>query len=217
MSGRWGKRLAILSKLDTARNAKYGKTSGPSTAEAGPHLGGKSALADDRTPATQDLRSVGDKSLTTSEISGENPSSLPLTEDDIWERLDDWVVSLPHEDTMMLSMLLFSCFRRLLKFGVLDAAEKVSEIVHHHERTIRRWNSTFSAHGEFPELKVGKYERQSIIQDEEVRRQATAWARDHTNIKGMPNMRIQDFCQHVNNDLLPFLSLPPGFPRKISL
>ena len=30
-------------------------------------------------------------------------------------------------------------------------------------------------------------------------------------------MRIQDFCHHVNNNLLPLLSLPPGFPRKISL
>ena len=30
-------------------------------------------------------------------------------------------------------------------------------------------------------------------------------------------MRIQDFCQHVNKDLLPLLSLPPGFPTKISL
>ena len=86
------------------------KTSGTSTAEAGPHLGGKSAISGDLTPATQDLRSVSDESLTTSEISGGNPSSLPLTEDDIWERLNDWVVSLPREDTMMLSMLPFFLF-----------------------------------------------------------------------------------------------------------
>ena len=79
MPGRWGKRRAMLSKLDTARNAKYGKTTGTSTAEAGPLLGGEFAISGDLTPATQDLgsvHSVGDESLTTSEISAGNPSSF---------------------------------------------------------------------------------------------------------------------------------------------
>ena len=30
-------------------------------------------------------------------------------------------------------------------------------------------------------------------------------------------MTVKDFCQHYNNDILPFISSPPGFPRKVCL
>ena len=118
---------------------------------------------------------------------------------------------------MMLTLLLYETFQKEFGLGKLEAAVKVSRIVHHHERSIRRWRDSFRQHGDIPSLKVGQYERQTLADDEEVRRKATARARKHSNVKGQPNMTIQDFCQYLNNDLLPSLSFLRGLPNKVSL
>ena len=55
------------------------------------------------------------------------------------------------------------------------------------ERTTNRWKTTFQANGEFPVLRLGKYERSSVIYDE-VWREAVAWARENANVKEMPNI-----------------------------
>ena len=101
--------------------------------------------------------------------------------------------------------------------GTVEASQKVADAVHHHENTIRRWKTTSQANGEFPALRVGKYEHQSVIYHEEVQREAAVWTREQANVKEMPTMTVQDFCQHLNNDILLFISSPPAFSRKVGL
>ena len=155
------------------------------------------------------------------QASTESAASIDLSQrpadDQILASIDEWVLALPGKDSQMLTMLLFETFCKEFGLGTMAAAAKVSNIVHHNERTVRRWRDKFREHGEFKQLRVGQYERLSITDDEELCGKATAWAREHANIKGQPNMTVPGFCQHINNEILPSSFLSPGFPRKICL
>ena len=143
--------------------------------------------------------------------------SQQLADDQILASIDEWVLALPREDSQMLTMLLLETFRKEFGLGTMPAAAKVSNIIHHTEQTVRQWTDEFREHGEFEQSRVGQYERLSITDDEELCGKATAWVREHANIKGQPNMTMPDFCQHINNEILPSSFLSPGFPRKICL
>ena len=43
------------------------------------------------------------------------------------------------------------------------------------------------------------------------------YVRENTHKKGSPNMTSSSFCAWVNNDLLPSATLPPNYPRFISV
>ena len=53
--------------------------------------------------------------------------------------------------------------------------------------------------------------------DESLNRKAAKYIRENASIKGKPNLTVSQFCQWVNDDLLPNETLVPGFPRKVSL
>ena len=53
--------------------------------------------------------------------------------------------------------------------------------------------------------------------DESLNRKATQYIRDNACVKGKPNLTVSQFCQWVNDDLLPNETLEPGFPRKVSV
>lgn len=48
-------------------------------------------------------------------------------------------------------------------------------------------------------------------------KKATEYVRSNNNVKGKPNLTVASFCEWLNNDLLPNVTLEPGFPRKLSL
>ena len=41
--------------------------------------------------------------------------------------------------------------------------------------------------------------------------------RENTNVKGQPNLTAGLFCQWVNENLLPYSNVEPGFLRKVSI
>ena len=71
--------------------------------------------------------------------------------------------------------------------------------------------------GTFPEMTAGKYERQFIFNDEDLRDKAIAYIRENACAKGKPNMRVADFRTWINSELLPNAHLPPQFAGNISL
>ena len=86
------------------------------------------------------------------------------------------------------------------------------------DKTVREWRSYFVENGQIPESKQGQYQRSGIVwQNEDLNKKASRYIRENADIKGQPNRTIEKFCQRVNEDLLPNVTLEPGFPRKISL
>ena len=69
-----------------------------------------------------------------------------------------------------------------------------------------------------PESKQGKYQRSGVLwSDEALNRKVARHIRENASVKGQPNLTVGQFCQWVNDDLLPNETLEPGFPRKISI
>ena len=220
-AGPWKKRRSAQDRIAIARS-KRGRnvTTVCSGAHSGDHLDLASSSSLDISETTSDVDTSETIDHTSQSSTVSSPcTDLPqqLTDEQILDKLDNWVQDIGREDNMMLTLLLYETFQKEFGLGKLEAAVKVSRIVHHHERSIRRWRDSSRQHGDIPSLKVGQYERQTLADDEEVRRKATAWAREHSNVKGQPNMTIQDFCQYLNNDLLPSLSFLRGLPNKVSL
>ena len=64
---------------------------------------------------------------------------------------------------------------------------------------------------------IPAYRRTSTLfssSSEELNRKANNYIQANANVKGQPSPTCGDFCQWVNNDLLPNACLEPGFPRK---
>ena len=140
------------------------------------------------------------------------------TADDAWDDLTSWVQSRCREDLKMISLVLFYYHMRHVNPSAMKSAAATAEIVDKSERTIRRWKDDFELHGrEFSFYARGKYSRHSIISNEDCRAKASKWARDNSCVRGSPNMTVAHFAQYINNDLLPSLRLPPGFPASISI
>ena len=168
------------------------------------------------------LRSV---ERSASEDTTEDPSYDP--EQDLSENIDlkleqfveEWVLHLDRDDKISLS--LFICFHleKIFQFTQTNAAEYASIMLGKSDRTIRQWRTDFTANnGEIPENKQGRYQRTGILwSSEELNKKATRFIQSNANVKGQPNLTSGDFCQWVNNDLLPNACLEPGFPRKVSI
>ena len=99
-----------------------------------------------------------------------------------------------------------------------EASAIAGELVGKTERTVREWRQDFFCNqGCFSEYQRGKYVRPSIIDDEAARKDAVKFVRENAYKKGEPNMTAGMFCQWVNCDLLPCLTLDPSLPRKIGV
>lgn len=99
-----------------------------------------------------------------------------------------------------------------------DAAQEAGSIAGFNEKTVRQYRSDFYKNGgKFSETKQGKYKRHWLLNDENLRLEASMWVRENSYKKGDPNMTAQAFCQWVNDHLLPSQDLPPELPRSISL
>ena len=75
----------------------------------------------------------------------------------------------------------------------------------------------FENEGQFKETRQGKYRRNCLLKDENLRLEAAIWVREHACKKGEANMTAKLFCQWVNEELLPSHNLPPNLPRSISV
>ena len=81
------------------------------------------------------------------------------------------------------------------------------------ERTVRRWHKDFYEHGgQLTEDGRGRYERLSILSDENCRKKALVWVRRNAFRRGEPVMTAADFLIWVNTTLLPEAGMPNGYP-----
>ena len=131
---------------------------------------------------------------------------------------DDWMVSLPALDRKMLAVSLSQCFITRQKMKLTDAVKKAGSFVGVNEKTVRKYRKEyFSNHGRFLETKRGKYTRQCLLNNEDLRLEASIWVHENAHKKGGANMTALSFCQWVNDTLLEQHDLPANLPRRISL
>ena len=70
----------------------------------------------------------------------------------------EWVESLNRDDTMALTMFLYSFLVFCFQFTLSNSAKLISELPGYSDRTIREWRSIFiSNDGLFPDSEQGKY------------------------------------------------------------
>ena len=120
------------------------------------------------------------------------------------------------DDVKSLSILLHFVLVNKLNFTLTNAANFIADIVGKSDRTIRAWRTSYLAdNGSFPDTLQGKYQRSGVLwQNEELNRKAV---RENASVKGKPNMNLRSFTSWVNECLLPFQSLEPGYPRQVSI
>jgi hypothetical protein len=132
--------------------------------------------------------------------------------------LEDWVLSLDRDDTISLGLFLVYHLEHTLGIPKTKAAEFSGMMLGKADRTIRQWRAEFTEHGSIPDNKQGKYQRSGILwSSEDLNRRASKYIRENANVKGKPNLTTASFCQWVNVELLPNVSLPPGYPRRVSV
>ena len=231
---RRSKRQLFRDKGSALNEGRRKRVSVPVDPHEGPHLGNdrlaSSLLMSDH------VKDVSEVSGSSRELEYPLPDK-EISDEGLQDCLDDWVVTLTREDRMLLSLVVFQAFRSQLQCGVVKAAEMTSSMTKVNERTIRGWRKDFIENGgkfscferdksmhdsivtcvAFMLLFVGKYKRKSVIYDENCRHEASRWARQNSMTKGQPNITVSDFCRLVNCEMLPDMSLPAGFPRKIGL
>ena len=131
----------------------------------------------------------------------------------------EWVESLDRDDTKSLALFLSYQLVDVFSFSKTNAAEYAAAMVHKTDRTVRQWRSgVIENNGVLPESQQGRYQRNGVLwNNEELNKRATEYVRQNTAVKGRPNLTSTDFCQWINNSLLPNSTLEPGFPRKVSV
>lgn len=154
---------------------------------------------------------------------------------------EQWKMTLDQEDLKSLALFLCHIFTTELKMSPSKAAERTSKIIGKTDRTIRQWRSDLLTYGEIRESKKGKYQRPKVLwANKELNDKARAFVQANTAflVQGKPpTMKVKDFCQWVNETLLPnqavasLYSFVPGYgyapapssanqtplPQKISL
>lgn len=157
-----------------------------------------------------------DGSQTESDAEGDDDFSLDGV--DCMEVFRDWASCLDKYNGKMLSACLCFLIQRLCpqkRASTISAT--VADLLGISERTVRLWKQQFAKYDEtFPEAEDRETRHAAFRDDEELCERARQWVRQHSHVKGQPNMRVIDFCNWVNNDLLPSVHLVPGFPRQIS-
>lgn len=112
---------------------------------------------------------------------------------------DDFMVSLPMLARKTLAVLLMCYFQTRQMKTVHAAALEAAYITGFNERTIRTTYKTdyFTNKGHFSESSRGKYKRVSLLNDENLRLEASMWVRENANKKGSANMTAASFCAWV--------------------
>lgn len=132
--------------------------------------------------------------------------------------VEEWALSLDRDDTISLGLFLSYHLINTLNIFKTKAAEFASMMLGKSDRTIRQWKADFLQHGSIPDNKQGKYQRSGVLwSSEDLNKKATKYIRENANVKGRPNLTTSSFCRWINNDLLPNVSLPPGYPRRVSI
>ena len=214
----------LQSALDKARESKRSRVTdeGPSASAESDEMSGR-LDADTREVDLAQFVTMSEDALDTDDEavdpSFDLDSSLKSDVEHLQDSFcDDWISHLEREDRVSLG--LFLCFQLSKHFDLGDtkAAELAGMMVGRSDKTVREWRKHFVEEGEIPESKQGKYQRSGVLwSDESLNRKATQYIRDNACVKGKPNLTVSQFCQWVNDDLLPNETLEPGFPRKVSV
>ena len=127
---------------------------------------------------------------------------------------DDWVVSLQSHDRKMLAVALTQSFISRQKFKKTDAVMEAASFIGCNKKTVRIHHKEFFTNkGNFFETKQGKYTRECLLNNEDLRLEAAMWVRENAYKKGAANMTASSFCQWVNETLLLQHDLPANLPR----
>lgn len=157
----------------------------------------------------------------TSSAPSVTPSGNARPEDILRTFSEQWKLTLDQEDMKSLALFLCHIFTSDLKMSHSRAAEHTAKIIGRTDRTIRQWRSDLVTYGEIRESRKGKYERPKVLwANKELNDKARAFVQAHTAfmVQGKQStMKVKDFCQWVNETLLPnqelssVYSLVPGF------
>lgn len=196
------------------------------TARLGKANKGDSAVVSDFQPnltaEPESATAEGASSTETTET--EDPSVHSPTPEDsedpnviLEQFIEEWVMCLGREDTISLSLFLTYHFVKLFNFTKTKAAEYAGMMIRKTDCSVRQWKQDFLDNKGIPDNKQGKYQRTGVLwSSEELNWKATKYVRENANVKGQPNMTSLSFCRWVNDDLQN-TSLPPGFPRRVSI
>ena len=128
------------------------------------------------------------------------------------------MVSLPALQTKPLAVLLMESFKKRLNMCVMGAAQEAASITGFNEKTVKLYHKEFFENeGHFKETRQGKYRRNCLLKDENLRLEAAMGVREHACKKGEANMTAKSFSQWVNEELLPLHNLPANLPQSISV
>lgn len=221
---RYKQRLRSLEKARESKRRKLQKENGTFSVDSvGPgHSSQTEVPAKDPSEPADVLTTAGDALDTDDEERDptfNNDSSMEYDEEVITETFcEEWVSSLDRKDRISLG--LFLCFQLSKQFQLrqTETAEIVGLMVGRSDRTVREWKSAFFENGgEIPEGKQGKYKRTGLLwTSEELNQKATKFIKENAHVEGQPNLTVRQFCQWVNDVLIPNESLQPDFPNKIS-
>ena len=90
------------------------------------------------------------------------------------------MVSLPALQRKTLAVLLMESFKKRQNMGVMDAAQEAASITGFNEKTVRLYRKEFfEGNGQFKETRQGKYKRNCLLKDENLRLEASMWVREH--------------------------------------
>lgn len=195
--------VAEASNTDTASTSASASTSAPVLSSTTPVV-----TEEDGVPESSD--SENERPGTDSDVDDEDF--------DPQVAFDNWIVSLRLSDRKMLSVLLMETLQKRFNIKATAAALEAAWITGFNEKTVRYYRKDFMDNkGHFKEEKRGKHKRVCLFNDEDLRLRASMWVRENAVNKSGPNMTARDFCQWVNETLLPSSSLPPFFPRSITV
>ena len=143
----------------------------------------------------------------TSTASAVTPSGNARPEDILRSFSEQWKLTLDQEDTKALALFLCHIFTSELKMSHSKAAEHTAKIIGRTDRTIRQWRSDLVTYGEIRESRKGKYERPQVLwANKDLNDKARAFVQANTAfmVHGKQStMKVKDFCQWVNESLLP--------------
>lgn len=214
------KKRHVYASLEMARNAKIRRTTGAEPSGSGEIETQGTAIQDDLSA----LITMSDEALDTEDETVDPTfnldDSMKSDTDHMCENFcEDWVSHLDRDDRVSLGLFLYFQLTKHLEVGATKAAELAGMMIGKSDKTVREWRKQFFENeGVIPESQQGKYQRSGVMWcSEELNEKATRYIRDNANVKGQPNIIITKFCQWVNEDLLPNMTLEPGFPRKIGI
>lgn len=222
------KRKAIEAKMKKAREVKRARQLAEEGSEESTEAGAVREIDEqaqiEQPSSLQDLIVMSDDALDTEneelDPTFDLDASMKSDSDHLIETFcEDFVMQLDNDDRIGLGIFLYFHLTTLLKKGETEAAELSGMMIGKSEKTIREWrNHFFENDGEIPSSKQGQYQRSGVLwSNEQLNKKSAAYIRDNAYVKGKPNLTSAQFCQWVNDSLLPNEVLVPGFPRKISI